>query len=95
MPFFLCTANSLYAYSLKDLYSAATGMEIKLPGLEQDPQWEKNIDHTTHHLSPLRFGIRAWLLLGWRVLVFLPLFCPDCPCLGEGAEIGGFVRISQ
>lgn len=93
--FLFYTANSLYAYSLKDLYSAATGMEIKLPGLEQDPQWEKNIDHTTHRLSPLRFGIGAWLLLGWRVLVFLPLFCPDCPCLGEGAGIGGFVRISQ
>uniref|UniRef100_A0A8C2TXY7 Family with sequence similarity 234 member A n=1 Tax=Coturnix japonica TaxID=93934 RepID=A0A8C2TXY7_COTJA len=41
-------SNSIYAYSLKDLYSAATGMEIKLPGLEQDPQWEKNVDHTTH-----------------------------------------------
>ncbi|NWZ49476.1 F234A protein, partial [Haliaeetus albicilla] len=54
--FFFFTENSLYAYSLKDLYSAATGMEIKLPSLEQDPQWEKNIDHTTHHLSFLSFG---------------------------------------
>uniref|UniRef100_A0A8V0YS63 Family with sequence similarity 234 member A n=1 Tax=Gallus gallus TaxID=9031 RepID=A0A8V0YS63_CHICK len=54
--FLFYTANSLYAYSLKDLYSAATGMEIKLPGLEQDPQWEKNIDHTTHRLSPLSTG---------------------------------------
>ncbi|NXD49233.1 F234A protein, partial [Corvus moneduloides] len=56
--FFLnfCTENSLYAYSLKDLCSAAVGMEIKLPGLQQDPQWEKNIDHTTHRLSLLRFG---------------------------------------
>ncbi|KFO63281.1 Protein ITFG3, partial [Corvus brachyrhynchos] len=35
---------------------AAVGMEIKLPGLQQDPQWEKNIDHATHHLSLLRFG---------------------------------------
>ncbi|NXS59678.1 F234A protein, partial [Brachypteracias leptosomus] len=50
------TENSLYAYSLKDLYSTATGMEIKLPGLEQDPQWEKNIDHTTHRLSLLSSG---------------------------------------
>ncbi|XP_010074595.1 PREDICTED: protein ITFG3-like, partial [Pterocles gutturalis] len=51
-PYFLFyTENSLYAYSLKDLYSAATGMEIKLPSLEQDPQWEKNIDRTTHRLS--------------------------------------------
>ncbi|XP_042720327.1 protein FAM234A [Lagopus leucura] len=54
--FLFCTANSLYAYSLKDLYSAATGMEIKLPGLEQDPQWEKNIEHTTHRLTPLSTG---------------------------------------
>ncbi|NXT25588.1 F234A protein, partial [Syrrhaptes paradoxus] len=57
--FFFSTENSLYAYSLKDLYSAATGMEIKLPSLEQDPQWEKNIDHTTHRLSlPSSGGIR-------------------------------------
>uniref|UniRef100_A0A8D0FSZ8 Family with sequence similarity 234 member A n=1 Tax=Strix occidentalis caurina TaxID=311401 RepID=A0A8D0FSZ8_STROC len=53
---FLCAENSLYAYSLKDLYSAATGMEIKLPSLEQDPQWEKNIDRTTHRLSLLSSG---------------------------------------
>ncbi|NXW01591.1 F234A protein, partial [Fregetta grallaria] len=53
---FFCTENSLYAYSLKDLYSAATGMEIKLPSLEQDPQWEKNIDRTTHRLSLLSSG---------------------------------------
>ncbi|NXF12785.1 F234A protein, partial [Smithornis capensis] len=50
-----CTENSLYAYSLKDLYSAATGMESKLPSLQQDPLWEKNIDHT-HRLSLLSFG---------------------------------------
>ncbi|NWR90618.1 F234A protein, partial [Furnarius figulus] len=54
--FFFCTENSLYAYSLKDLYSAATGMDTKLPSLRQDPQWEKAIDHTTHHLSLLSFG---------------------------------------
>ncbi|NWS53325.1 F234A protein, partial [Chunga burmeisteri] len=54
--FVFCTENSLYAYSLKDLYSAATGMEIKLPNLEQDPQWEKNIDSTTHRLSLPSFG---------------------------------------
>ncbi|NXE77938.1 F234A protein, partial [Cochlearius cochlearius] len=53
---FFFTENSLYAYSLKDLYSAATGMEIKLPSLEQDPQWEKNIDSTTHRLSLLSSG---------------------------------------
>ncbi|NWT44403.1 F234A protein, partial [Rissa tridactyla] len=53
---FFCTENSLYAYSLKDLYSAATGMEIKLPKLERDPQWEKNIDHLTHRLSLLSSG---------------------------------------
>ncbi|XP_066833616.1 protein FAM234A [Anser cygnoides] len=49
--FLFYTANSVYAYSLKDLYSAATGMENKLPSLEQDPQWEKNIDPTTHRFS--------------------------------------------
>ncbi|NXI57354.1 F234A protein, partial [Chloroceryle aenea] len=48
---FFFTENSLYAYSLRDLYSAATGMEIKLPGLEQAPPWEKSIDRTTHRLS--------------------------------------------
>ncbi|XP_037242531.1 protein FAM234A [Falco rusticolus] len=54
--FLFYTENALYAYSLKDLYSAATGVEIKLPSLEQDPQWEKNIDRTTHRLSLLSFG---------------------------------------
>ncbi|XP_035405076.1 protein FAM234A isoform X2 [Cygnus atratus] len=49
--FLFYTANSVYAYSLKDLYSAATGMDNKLPSLEQDPQWEKNIDPTTHRFS--------------------------------------------
>ncbi|NXC30880.1 F234A protein, partial [Campylorhamphus procurvoides] len=53
--FFFCTENSLYAYSLKDLYFAATGMEAKLPSLREDPQWEKVIDHTTHRLSLLSF----------------------------------------
>ncbi|NXK52142.1 F234A protein, partial [Chauna torquata] len=53
---FFCTASSLYAYSLKDLYSAATGTEIKLPSLEQDPRWEKNIDQTTHRFSLLGSG---------------------------------------
>ncbi|NXO06642.1 F234A protein, partial [Oriolus oriolus] len=54
--FLFYTENSLYAYSLKDLCSAAAGMEIKLPSLQQDPQWEKNIDRTTHRLSLFRFG---------------------------------------
>ncbi|KFP30238.1 Protein ITFG3, partial [Colius striatus] len=49
--FLFYTESSVYAYSLKDLYTAATGMETKLPSLEQDPQWEKNIDPTTHLLS--------------------------------------------
>ncbi|XP_051488478.1 protein FAM234A isoform X2 [Apus apus] len=51
--FLFYTENSLYAYSLKDLYSAATGMERKLPSLEQDPQWEKNIDPITRRLALL------------------------------------------
>ncbi|NXK77592.1 F234A protein, partial [Amazona guildingii] len=54
--FLFYTENSIYAYSLKDLYNAATGMEINLPSLQQDPQWEKNIDSTTHRLSLLSFG---------------------------------------
>ncbi|NXC44302.1 F234A protein, partial [Penelope pileata] len=54
--FLFYTANSFYAYSLKDLYSAATGMEIKLPSLEQNPQWEKSIDPATHRLSLLSSG---------------------------------------
>ncbi|NXP50745.1 F234A protein, partial [Heliornis fulica] len=54
--FFFSTENTFYAYSLKDLYSAATGMEMTLPSLDQDPQWEKNIDHTTHRLSLLSSG---------------------------------------
>ncbi|NXG02083.1 F234A protein, partial [Sakesphorus luctuosus] len=54
--FLFYTENSLYAYSLKDLYSAATGMETKLSSLQQDPQWERNIDHTTHRLSLLSSG---------------------------------------
>ncbi|NWH79273.1 F234A protein, partial [Piaya cayana] len=54
--FLFYTENTLYAYSLKDLYTAATGMEIKLPSLEQDPQWEKNIDHNTHRFSLLSSG---------------------------------------
>ncbi|NXY85192.1 F234A protein, partial [Alcedo cyanopectus] len=56
LTFFFFTENSLYAYSLRDLYSAATGKEIKLPGLVQDPQWEKNIDRTTHRLPLLSSG---------------------------------------
>ncbi|KFU88011.1 Protein ITFG3 [Chaetura pelagica] len=35
---------------------AATGMERKLPSLEQDPQWEKNIDPVTHRLALLSSG---------------------------------------
>nr|XP_009934547.1 PREDICTED: protein ITFG3 [Opisthocomus hoazin] len=54
--FLFYTENSLYAYSLKDLYSAATGMDIKLPSLEQNPQWEKNIDSATHRLSLVSSG---------------------------------------
>ncbi|NXU55362.1 F234A protein, partial [Turnix velox] len=53
---FFHTENFVYAYSLKDLYTAAAGMERKLPSLEQDPQWEKNIDPTTHRLSLLSSG---------------------------------------
>ncbi|NXM72103.1 F234A protein, partial [Serilophus lunatus] len=54
--FLFHTENSLYAYSLKDLYSAATGMETKLPSLQPDPLWEENIDRTTHRLSLPSFG---------------------------------------
>ncbi|NWZ18425.1 F234A protein, partial [Asarcornis scutulata] len=54
---FVCTANSVYAYSLKELYSAATGMENSLPSLEQDPLWERNIDPTTHRFFLPRHDI--------------------------------------
>ncbi|NXB03957.1 F234A protein, partial [Cnemophilus loriae] len=54
--FLFYTENSLYAYSLKDLCSAAVGTEVKLPNFQQDPHWEKNIDHATHRLSLRRFG---------------------------------------
>ncbi|NWT20778.1 F234A protein, partial [Vireo altiloquus] len=60
--FFFCTENSVYAYSLKDLCSEIVGMEMKLPGLKQDPQWEKNIDGTTHRLSLPRFGDFRYLV---------------------------------
>ncbi|NXE90796.1 F234A protein, partial [Menura novaehollandiae] len=54
--FHFFTENSLYAYSLKDLYSAAVGMETQLPSLQEDPQWEKNIDRATHRVSLPSFG---------------------------------------
>ncbi|XP_019395599.1 PREDICTED: protein FAM234A [Crocodylus porosus] len=50
------TVNSLYGYSLKDLYSMATGMEPKLVSLKQDPQWEKKIESSSHHISLLSSG---------------------------------------
>ncbi|NXD14998.1 F234A protein, partial [Nothocercus nigrocapillus] len=59
---FLCTATSLYGYSLKNLYSAATGMEIKLPNLHQEAQWEKSIEHTTHRLPLLGSGDIRYLV---------------------------------
>lgn len=70
LTLFFCTENSLYAYSLKDLHSAATGMEMKLPGLEQDPQWEKNIDHATHRFSLLRWEV----LVEQRAQAFLAVW---------------------
>ncbi|NXO02845.1 F234A protein, partial [Rhinopomastus cyanomelas] len=54
--FLFYTETSLYAYSLKDLYRQAAGMEIKLPGLQTDPEWERNIDRTTHRLALLSSG---------------------------------------
>lgn len=79
---FVCTGNSVYAYSLKELYSAATGMENSLPSLEQDPLWERNIDPTTHRFYLPRHGVTSWLPVVWRALMFLtgrialPLFFP-------------------
>ncbi|NXA41568.1 F234A protein, partial [Eudromia elegans] len=55
------TANSLYGYSLKSLYSAATGMEIKLPN-QQEAQWEKSIDQATHRLPLLGSGDIRYLV---------------------------------
>ncbi|NXO80028.1 F234A protein, partial [Sitta europaea] len=54
--FLFYTEKSLYAYSLKDLCTAAVGTEVKLPNFQTDSQWEKHIDHATHRLSLLRFG---------------------------------------
>ncbi|XP_067407267.1 protein FAM234A isoform X1 [Emydura macquarii macquarii] len=56
------TVNSLYGYSLKDLYSMATGMESKLASLKQDPQWEKKIESTTHHIPLLSSGDIRYLV---------------------------------
>ncbi|NWV68633.1 F234A protein, partial [Malurus elegans] len=68
--FYFCTDNSLYAYSLKELCSAAVGMELKLPNLKQDPHWEKNIDSATHRLSLPSFG-------DFRYLVKVPVQSRD------------------
>ncbi|NXX98111.1 F234A protein, partial [Centropus bengalensis] len=45
------TEKTLYAYSLKGLYSAAMGVEMKFSGLEEFPQWEKSVDQNTEHVS--------------------------------------------
>ncbi|NWX95582.1 F234A protein, partial [Nothoprocta ornata] len=71
---FLCTANSVYGYSLKNLYRAATGMEIKLPTLQQEAQWEKSIDHTTHRLplpssGDIRYLVRIPSGSGENILI--------------------------
>ncbi|XP_075755265.1 protein FAM234A isoform X2 [Pelodiscus sinensis] len=47
------SADSLYGYPVKDLYSMATGTESRLAGLRHDPQWEKKIQSPTRHI-PLR-----------------------------------------
>ncbi|XP_014746430.1 PREDICTED: protein ITFG3 isoform X2 [Sturnus vulgaris] len=57
--FLFYTEKSLYAYSLKDLCSAAVGREVKLSDFQLDSLWEKHIDHATHRLellSLLSFG---------------------------------------
>lgn len=57
--FLFYTEKSLYAYSLKDLCSAAVGREVKLSDFQPDSLWEKHIDHATHRfelLSLLSFG---------------------------------------
>ncbi|NWX93744.1 F234A protein, partial [Nothoprocta pentlandii] len=71
---FLCTANSVYGFSLKNLYRAATGMEIKLPTLQQEAQWEKSIDHTTHRLplpssGDIRYLVRIPSGSGENILI--------------------------
>uniref|UniRef100_A0A8C5U0R5 Family with sequence similarity 234 member A n=1 Tax=Malurus cyaneus samueli TaxID=2593467 RepID=A0A8C5U0R5_9PASS len=68
--FLFYTDNSLYAYSLKELCSAAVGMELKLPNLKQDPHWEKNINSATHRLSLPSFG-------DFRYLVKVPVQSRD------------------
>uniref|UniRef100_A0A452IXF5 FAM234A/B beta-propeller domain-containing protein n=1 Tax=Gopherus agassizii TaxID=38772 RepID=A0A452IXF5_9SAUR len=56
------TVNSLYGYSLKDLYSMATGVESKLTSLKQDPQWEKKIKSPTLHIPLLSSGDIRYLV---------------------------------
>ncbi|XP_067407268.1 protein FAM234A isoform X2 [Emydura macquarii macquarii] len=46
----------------EDLYSMATGMESKLASLKQDPQWEKKIESTTHHIPLLSSGDIRYLV---------------------------------
>ncbi|XP_036248441.1 protein FAM234A [Molothrus ater] len=53
--FLFYTEKSVYAYSLKDLCSTVVGVEVKLSSFQVDSHLEKNIDHATHLLSPLRF----------------------------------------
>ncbi|KFV74319.1 Protein ITFG3, partial [Dryobates pubescens] len=50
--FLFYTGTVVFGASLQSGITA-TGMEMKLPGLEQDPQWEKNIDRATHRFSLL------------------------------------------
>uniref|UniRef100_U3JNF1 Family with sequence similarity 234 member A n=1 Tax=Ficedula albicollis TaxID=59894 RepID=U3JNF1_FICAL len=51
--FLFYTENSLYAYSLRDLCSAAVGVEVKLSDFQLDSHWEKHIEHATHRLELL------------------------------------------
>lgn len=68
--FFFPTEKSVYAYSLKDLCSTVVGVEVKLPSFQLDSHLEKNIDHVTHLLSPLRCEVMSWRLVEWRGVVF-------------------------
>lgn len=84
-------------------------MDVKLPSLGQESQWEKIIDRSTHRLPLVRCEVVSGLLVGWRVLVFptgWPLvawYFPGSvafglrahPKLGERAGAEGLVRVSQ
>ncbi|XP_060116648.1 protein FAM234A [Heteronotia binoei] len=51
------TANALYGYSVKQLYSRASGLEdYRGTSLKEDPRWQTAIDDDTHNVHLLSSG---------------------------------------